>query len=105
MPCLAPPNGGSKMFAYKHDDMSGAKSARMEQRTTQEAKDLIEQAAGIYGIHASEFTTMAAVKAARDTLKEYQVTAISPKARDAFMRAFEATEPTEDLRALMALNK
>ena len=94
------------MFAYKQDDTTaGTKTARMEQRTTEEAKELIEQAAGIYGINASEFTTMAAVKAARDTLKEYQITVLSPKARAAFMHAFEATEPTEELRALMALNK
>ena len=93
------------MFAYKDDTVSGVKSARMEQRTTQEAKELIEQAAGVYGINASEFTTLAAVKAARDTLKEYQITVLSPKAHAAFMRAFEATEPTEDMRALMALIK
>jgi uncharacterized protein (DUF1778 family) len=94
------------MFALKQDDtFTGAKNARMEQRTTQEAKELIEQAAGVYGINASEFTTMAAVKAARDTLKEYQITVLSPKAHAAFMRAFEATEPTEELRALMARNK
>jgi uncharacterized protein (DUF1778 family) len=94
------------MFVRKEDEATvGVKNARMEQRTTQEAKELIEQAAGIYGISASEFTTMAAVKAARDTLKEYQVTVITPKAHAAFMRAFEATEPTEELRALMALNK
>jgi uncharacterized protein (DUF1778 family) len=94
------------MLAYKEDEtIIGVKSARMEQRTTQEAKELIEQAAGIYGINASEFTTIAAVKAARDTLKEYQVTVLSPKAHAAFMLAFEATEPTEDLRTLMALNK
>jgi uncharacterized protein (DUF1778 family) len=94
------------MLAYKEDDTTtGAKTTRMEQRTTLEAKELIEQAAGIYGINASEFTTMAAVKAARDTLKEYQVTVLSPKAHAAFMRAFETTEPTEELRAFMALNK
>jgi uncharacterized protein (DUF1778 family) len=94
------------MFAYKQDETTaGAKSARMEQRITQEAKDLIEQAAGIYGINASEFTTIAAVRAARDALKEHQVTVLSPKAHKAFMSAFDATEPTEDLRRLMALNK
>jgi uncharacterized protein (DUF1778 family) len=94
------------MAAHKEDvATTGVKTARMEQRTTEEAKALIEQAAGIYGINASEFTTMAAVKAARDTLKEYQITALSPKAHAAFMRAFDATEPTEELRALMALNK
>lgn len=94
------------MLTYKEDETtSGVKTTRMEQRTTQEAKELIEQAAGVYGINASEFTTMAAVKAARDTLKEYQVTVLSPKAHAAFMAAFDVTEPTEELRALMALNK
>lgn len=94
------------MLAYKEDEtITGVKTARMEQRTTEEAKELIEQAAGVYGINASEFTTMAAVRAARDTLKEYQVTVLSSRAHTAFMRAFEATEPTEELRTLMALNK
>ena len=91
------------MFAYKED--AATKTARMEQRTTQEAKELIEQAAGLYGINASEFVTLAAVRAAREAVKELQVTVITPKDRDAFMRAFDATEPTEDLRALMSLGR
>ncbi len=92
------------MSAYKegHDT---TKTARMEQRTTQEAKELIEQAASFYGINASEFITSAAVKAARETLKEYRVTKLTAKDHDAFMRAFDATEPTTDLRALMSLGK
>ena len=93
------------MSAPKKDYDTTSKTARMEQRTTQEAKDLIEQAAGFYGINASEFITSAAVKAARETLKEYQVTTLASKERDAFMRAFEATEPSPQLRALMSLGK
>lgn len=95
------------MSAYKegYDTADATKTARMEQRTTQEAKELIEQAAGLYGINASEFITSAAVKAARETLKEFQMTRLTAKDRDAFMRAFDATEPTTELRALMSLGK
>jgi uncharacterized protein (DUF1778 family) len=94
------------LLAHKDDQeddaTTGVKTARMEQRTTEKAKQLIEQAAELCGINASEFTTQAAVKAARDTLKEYQGTVLTPKDHAAFMRAFEATEPTEDLKTLMS---
>src|SRR5262249_30603823 len=94
------------MLAYQEEETTrGAKTARMEQRTTQEAKDLIEQAANLFGINASEFTVVAAVKAARQTLKEYQATIITPENREAFYRALDATEPTAELRELMSLHR
>ena len=92
-------------MSYQEDDtVSGAKTVRMEQRTTQEAKGLIELAAGLLGIKASEFTVSAATKAARETLGAYQGTVLTPQDRVAFMRAFDATEPTEELRGLMSLH-
>jgi uncharacterized protein (DUF1778 family) len=95
------------MFAYKDDDEDnttvGVKSVRMEQRTTEKAKQLIERAAGSLGINASEFTVSAALRAARETLKEYEVTTISKEQHEAFIRALDATEPTPALVSLMAL--
>jgi uncharacterized protein (DUF1778 family) len=82
---------------------NSAKSVRMEQRTTPEAKELIEAAAGLVGVSGSEFTVSAAVRAARETLKEYHHTIISRDQHEAFIRALDATEPTADLKALMAL--
>ena len=93
------------MLAYKTDySIHGTKSVRMEQRTTQQAKELIEQAACLLGVNASEFTVAAAARVARETLRDYENTALQPSAHAAFMRAMEATEPTADLVALMKLH-
>ena len=40
----------------------GQKTARMEQRTTEQAKNLIERAAALLGVNASEFTVAARPK-------------------------------------------
>lgn len=93
------------MLPYRADQsVRGPKSARMEQRTTQEAKELIEKAASLLGVNASEFTVAAAAKAARDTLRDYEVTALQPSAHAAFVAALEATEPSESLTDLMTLH-
>ncbi len=93
------------MLPYRPDQsVRSPKSARMEQRTTQETKDLIEKAAGLLGVNASEFTVAAAAKAARDTLRDYEATALQPSAHATFMAALEATEPTESLTGLMTLH-
>jgi uncharacterized protein (DUF1778 family) len=93
------------MLASKEDETTtmGAKTARMEQRTTQEAKELIEKAASLLGINASEFTVSAAARAARETIREYEGTVLTSKDHEAFIRALDATEPTPGLVALMSL--
>jgi uncharacterized protein (DUF1778 family) len=91
-------------LAFKDDEAAvGVKSVRMEQRTTERAKQLIEKAAGLLGVNASEFTVAAATRAAREALKEYEITTISKAQHDAFIRALDATEPTPKLVSLMAL--
>lgn len=93
------------MLAHQADlSLRGAKSVRMEQRTTAQAKELIEQAACLLGINASEFTVAAAAKVARDTLRDYETTALQPSAHAAFMEAMDATEPTKSLVDLMTLH-
>jgi uncharacterized protein (DUF1778 family) len=94
------------MLAYQADDDSlhGTKTVRMEQRTTAQTKELIEKAACLLGINASEFTISAAAKAARDTLNEYEITVLQPSEHAAFMAAMEATEPTNSLVNLMKLH-
>jgi uncharacterized protein (DUF1778 family) len=92
------------MLAYHSDEaLQHTKTVRMEQRTTQQAKDLIEQAAQMLGVNASEFTVSAAAKAARETLKEYEATVLTTEDHAAFLRAWDATEPTADLVRLMSL--
>ena len=93
------------MLAYLTDPgAQGAKTARMEQRTTPQAKQLIEQAASILGINASEFMIAAAAKIARETLRNYEQTILSAPAHDAFMQALDATEPAEKLVDLMRMH-
>jgi uncharacterized protein (DUF1778 family) len=93
------------MLAYQDElSVQGAKTVRMEQRTTQQAKELIEQAACLLGVNASEFTVAAAARAARATLKEYETTVLMPQNHAAFLQALDATEPTADLVNLMKLH-
>ena len=75
----------------------------MEQRTTVEAKNLIERGARAVGVSPSEFVTAAACREARSTLRAYEVTVLTPQDHDAFMAAFDATEPTPALVELMRL--
>lgn len=82
---------------------SRSRSARMEQRTTKETKDLIEQAARLQGVNASEFVLAHATVAARETLDRFAVTKIRRDDVEAFMRAFDDTEPNEALVDLMSL--
>jgi uncharacterized protein (DUF1778 family) len=83
---------------------TGAKSARMEQRTTQQVKDLIEQAAALLGVNASEFVVSAAARAARQTVQASEVTVLSEHDHAAFLQALNATEPTDRLVELMRLH-
>lgn len=94
------------MLAYQADlSVQGQKTARMEQRTTQQAKELIEQAACLLGINASEFIMSAAAKAARETLRDYEQTKLTAPAHDAFLRALDATMPADKLVDLMRMHK
>jgi uncharacterized protein (DUF1778 family) len=90
------------MLAFKTDAAAhGAKKARMDQRTTSAAKALIDHAAEMQGISEAEFVIAAATKAARDTLREYETTVLTEEDRVAFLRAWDATEPTSALVDLM----
>ncbi|WP_375459187.1 DUF1778 domain-containing protein [uncultured Enterovirga sp.] len=76
----------------------------MEQRTTVEAKALIERGARALGLTASEFTVAAACRAARETLRDYELTVLTPLDHHAFMAAFDAMEPAPELVELMRLH-
>jgi uncharacterized protein (DUF1778 family) len=93
------------MLAYQADfSVQGAKTARMEQRTTPQAKELIEQAACLLGINPSEFMVAAAAKMARETIRDYEKTVLSPPSHAAFMQALDTTEPAAKLVDLMKLH-
>lgn len=92
------------MLAYSDDVCAPAlRSERMEHRITPEAKTMIERAARSLGVKSSDFVTVMATRAARDTLQSYERTALKPEAHEAFMAAFDATEPTSALLDLMSL--
>jgi uncharacterized protein (DUF1778 family) len=92
------------MLPYQRDAAAkGAKTARMEQRTTPQTKDLIEQAATLLGINPSEFMIAAAVRAARETVTSHERTALTPASHAAFVQALDATEPTAKLKQLLQL--
>jgi uncharacterized protein (DUF1778 family) len=92
------------MLAFKAAPQYGARTARMEQRTTPEAKELIERAAYLQGVNASEFLVAHGAIAARETIRRFEETVLRYEDRDAFMRAFDDTKPNKDLVDLMALH-
>lgn len=85
--------------------LQGRKTARLEQRTTQQAKDLIEQAACLLGVNASDFMVSVATKAARETLRDYEQTRLTAPAHEAFLRALDATHPSDKLVDLMRMHQ
>ena len=94
------------MLPYQTDfALQGRKTARLEQRTTQQAKELIEQAACLLGVNASDFVVSVATKAARETLRDYEQTKLTAPAHEAFLRALDATHPSDKLVDLMRLHK
>ena len=85
-------------------DRVPAESARINLRTSPEAKALIERAAGIMGSTVSSFMLQNAYEAARRLVAEQEVITLSDRDRDAFLAALEnPPEPTQALIDLMRL--
>src|ERR1700726_3225983 len=103
---LRKPEGESTMLAFEEETCvaRGQKSARMEQRTTVEAKEIIDRAARLLGVNSSEFVVTVAARVARETIRDYEQTKLTAPDHEAFLRAFEATEPTPMLVSLMKLH-
>lgn len=79
-------------------------SARINLRTSPEAKALIERAAAIMGSTVSSFMLQNAYEAARRLVAEQEVITLSDRDRDAFLAALEnPPEPTQALIKLMRL--
>lgn len=78
-------------------------SARINLRTSPEAKALIERAAALMGTTVSGFMLQNAYEAARRVVEDNDTLALSQEAFEAFIAACEnPSEPNEALRALMA---
>lgn len=78
-------------------------SARINLRTSPEAKALIERAAALMGTTVSSFMLQNAYDAARRVVADNDTLLLSQQAFEAFVAACEnPSEPNEALRALMA---
>ncbi len=79
-----------------------SESARINLRTSPEAKALIERAAALMGTTVSSFMLQNAYEAARKLVEENDTLHLSQRAFAEFSAACEqAAEPTPALRALM----
>jgi uncharacterized protein (DUF1778 family) len=93
------------MLPFQEAAQTGTRSARLESRVTPQIKELIERAAFLQGVTATDFVVAYAVTAARETINRLESTVLRPEDRDAFMRAFEDTKPNKTLVDLMALHR
>ncbi len=83
---------------------TSSESARINLRTSPEAKALIERAAAIMGSTVSSFMLQNAYEAARRIVADKDTLMLSQQAFESFVATCEnPPEPTEALRKLMAL--
>jgi uncharacterized protein (DUF1778 family) len=81
-------------------------SARINLRTSIEAKALIERAATLMGTTVSSFMLQNAYEAAQRIVSDNDTLILSQQAFDHFIATCEApAEPTDALRALLALQQ
>lgn len=93
------------MLPHKLDPAQASPArVRMEQRTSAEAKALIERAAHALGISPSEFVTAAACREARATLHQCEATRVPPEMAQAFVDTFEREVPAPAMVDLMAVH-
>lgn len=79
-----------------------AESARINLRTSPEAKALIERAAAMMGSTVSSFMLQNAYEAASRLIAQQEVLTLSDRDRNAFLQALDnPPEPTPALIALM----
>jgi len=75
--------------------------ARINVRLSNELKQTIEQAASALGQTVSEFAIATVVREARQVLQDAQITRLSNRDRDRFLRALDAADakPSAALKA------
>ena len=91
------------MLAFSTAD-DGRRTARMEQRLSPRAKEIIEHAAALQGLTPSEFVVSHSVTAARDAINRMEVTRLAPEDHDAFFRALDDEQPNAALIGLFDLH-
>ena len=80
---------------------TATESARINLRTSQELKDLIERAASMMGATVSSFMLQSSADVARRVLAQQEVMTLSDRDRDAFLTALD--NPPEPNQALIDL--
>ena len=87
---------------FPRTESARTESARINLRTSPEAKALIERAAAIMGSTVSSFMLQNAYEAALRLVAQQDVITLSDRDRDAFLKALEnPPEPTQALIDLM----
>jgi len=82
--------------------MSTTDPARINIRTTLEAKAMIERAAALMGTTVSAFMIQNAYEAAQRLVADWESVTLSDRDRDAFLSALDhPPEPNEALRRLL----
>ena len=80
------------------------RTARIEQRVSPRTKSLIEHAAALQGLTASEFMIAHGVSAAQDTINRLEGTRLEAEDRKAFLQAFDDEAANDTLIDLFALH-
>lgn len=73
------------------------RTARLEQRMSPRAKQIIEQAAALQGVTPSEFALSHTMMAAQETISRMEITRLAADDRDAFFRALDDERPNAAL--------
>jgi len=89
-------------FTTYNDDER--RSERLEQRLSPRAKEVIEHAAALQGVTASEFARSHTMQAAQETINRMEVTRLAPEDRTAFLRALDDDRPSQPLIDIFELH-
>ena len=92
------------MLAFTTHNDDDRRTERLEQRLSPRAKEIIEHAAALQGVTASEFARSHTMQAAHETISRMEVTRLAPEDRDAFLRALEDGQPSEALIEIFELH-
>lgn len=77
------------------------KDARLEVKTTQSAKDFLNQAAALAGLNLSSFIMNSAMTQARELLRDHTTIELSLEGQRNLAALLKSnTEPTESMKAL-----
>ena len=92
------------MFFFVKPEDAERRTERLEQRLSPQAKKVIERAAALQGVTASEFARSQTLRAANETINRMETTRLTSEDREAFLCAFDDRTPNEALIDLFELH-